>query len=75
MDSTIEIATDMGESLICLLGDNRYYERFGFVPGSEIGVEAPNPSWGRNFQVRKLPAYESSIKGLFAYPEPFQSIP
>lgn len=74
MNTTIDTAEGMGEPLIALLGDYRYYERFGFVPASDLGVEAPDDAWGRHFQVRALPAYDGSIRGRFEYAEPFRRL-
>lgn len=74
MNEAIGIAIDMGEPLIGLLGDYRYYRRFGFVPSSELGIESPEPAWGNYFQVRVLPAYQRTITGRFEYATLFQRI-
>jgi putative acetyltransferase len=74
LNTTIDTAREMGEPLIGLLGDYRYYERFGFVPASGIGIEAPDGAWGRHFQVLTLPAYHTSIRGRFEYAEPFRRL-
>lgn len=74
MNTSIDIARELGEPLIALLGDYRYYARFGFVPASEIGIEAPDEAWGSHFQVLQLPAYRPSIKGRFEYAEPFRRL-
>lgn len=71
--STIDIATEMSESLIGLLGDPAYYERFGFVPGSADGVDPPESSWGRHFQIRRLPGRLRPV-GVFRYPAPFAAV-
>jgi putative acetyltransferase len=36
-----------------------------------IGVGAPEPAWGKAFQVRTLTAYRSDIQGRFTYAPPF----
>lgn len=69
----IEVATDMGEPLIGLLGDKVYYRRFGFVASREVGIEPPDPSWGDYFQVKTLPALVPVV-GMFRYPEPFRTL-
>ncbi len=71
--STLDIAEDMSEALIGLLGDPGFYARFGFVPGSTEDVDPPEPSWGRHFQVRRLSS-KSRPTGLFSYPRPFQVV-
>ena len=40
----IGAADAAGEPLIALRGDPRFYIRFGFVPASELGVDAPDPA-------------------------------
>ena len=42
----------MGETLIGLVGSPEYYSRFGFVPGSQLGVSAPIPAWEPAFRRR-----------------------
>jgi len=71
--NAIGIAENMGEQLIGLLGDPAYYERFGFMPAAEAGVEPPNPAWGSYFQVLRL-ARDAGATGRFTYPEPFLSM-
>lgn len=72
MHSAIDIATDMGETLIGLVGDPRYYSRFGFVAGSSVGVHPVEPAWGQYFQVLVLGG--TSPLGVFEYPEPFMNL-
>jgi putative acetyltransferase len=54
INTSIDIAREMGETIIGLLGDNAFYERFGFVPAASVNVAPPDPAWGRYFQVRLL---------------------
>jgi putative acetyltransferase len=72
MHSAVDIAIGMGETLIGLVGDPRYYERFGFVAGITLGVEPPEPAWGPYFQVLAL--RDAPTPGTFIYPEPFMSL-
>lgn len=72
MHSAIDIAIDMGETLIGLVGDPRYYRRFGFVAGSSVGVDPPEPAWGEAFQVLVL--RDRPAQGTFRFPEPFTTI-
>jgi putative acetyltransferase len=64
-------ADALGEPLVALLGDPAYYSRFGFRPSSEYEIMPPRPEWGPHFQVRTLAGYQPSMRGMFAYPEPF----
>ncbi|MBU2666068.1 N-acetyltransferase [Actinoplanes bogorensis] len=66
-------ADALGEPLVALLGDPGYYGRFGFVPAQPLGIAAPDPAWGDNFQVRTLSRYDGQA-GRFEYSEPFNRI-
>jgi putative acetyltransferase len=58
--------------LVFLEGDPRYYSRFGFTPGGDLGFRKPSlriPD--EAFQVFKLPVYESWMTGTLVYAEPF----
>jgi putative acetyltransferase len=59
--------------LAVLLGAPGYYRRFGFVPASELGVQAPDPAWGEHFQARPLGTYRGE-RGPFAYAAPFADL-
>ena len=62
------------EPLVVLLGDPRYYARFGFRPAEEYGITPPVPAWQPHFQVRPLAAYTPALRGRFAYAEPFDRV-
>jgi len=64
-------AEALEESVVCLLGDPAYYERFGFRPASELGIGAPEEAWGRYFQARAL---GTAPRGRFSYARPFDDI-
>jgi putative acetyltransferase len=72
--ATIGAAEALDEPLIALLGSPDYYTRFGFVTSTTIGVTAPEPAWGKAFQVRALTAYRSDIQGRFRYAPPFDTM-
>ena len=74
MHAVVGAAEAAGEPLIALLGNPDYYTRFGFVASSEVSIDAPDPQWGRFFQVRTLTAWNPSMTGLFRYAEPFQDL-
>ena len=61
----------LGEPLVALLGSPAYYARFGFRLSGEYGIIPPKPHWQPHFQVRVLAAYQPGLRGMFAYPEPF----
>jgi putative acetyltransferase len=64
-------ADALGEPVVVLLGDPAYYARFGFRPAADLGIEAPDPSWGALFQARPLAAWDPSLTGRFTYAAPF----
>ncbi|MHB1989029.1 MAG: GNAT family N-acetyltransferase [Acidimicrobiales bacterium] len=65
-------AAEQGAPLVFLEGDPRYYSRFGFTPGGELGFRKPSlriPD--EAFQVVKLPAFEPWMGGTLVYAEVF----
>lgn len=74
MHALIGAADASNEPLLCLLGDPGYYSRFGFVPSTELGLDAPDPSWGEYFQALALSAWSPAICGRFRYAAPFDTV-
>jgi len=74
MHAILGAADAMGEPVVVLLGSPAYYGRFGFVPASTLGIEAPEPAWGDYFQARPLAAYEPGLRGPFHYAAPFDRL-
>jgi len=66
----LAVAEACQERLVALLGDPRYYRRFGFVPSTELGVAPPEPAWSEYFQARQLTG--APTRGAFRYAEPFR---
>jgi putative acetyltransferase len=64
-------ADALDEPLVVLLGDPRYYHRFGFVLADQFGIEPPIAEWARHFQARPLATCTPTLRGAFAYCEPF----
>jgi putative acetyltransferase len=60
------------ETLVGLLGNPRFYGRFGFVAATALGVRAPDPAWGGYFQALALT--EPAPKGMFRYAAPFDGL-
>ena len=57
-----------GWPMVLLLGDPRYYGRFGFEPASRWGIVYGGvPPDDPAFQVRRLRGFDSSWRGTFAY--------
>jgi putative acetyltransferase len=61
----------LGEPLVGLLGNPAYYHRFGFQISTGYQIAPPRPEWQPHFQVRMLTGYQTSIRGTFIYPKPF----
>lgn len=74
MHSVLGAADALGEPLVVLLGSPRYYGRFGFVPASTLGIVAPEPAWGDDFQARPLAAYDPALRGRFRYAAAFEGL-
>lgn len=74
MHAVLGAADALDEPLVALLGHREYYPRFGFRPGTELGVRPPVPGWGDHFQVRPLESYRESIRGDFTYAQPFRDL-
>jgi putative acetyltransferase len=72
--SVVAAADASGEPLVALLGSTDYYPRFGFRPAHQLGIEAPDPSWGDHFQARPLTGYANDLVGAFEYAPPFQDL-
>ncbi len=74
MHTVIGAADALDEPLIVLLGHPDYYPRFGFVPGTRIGVTPPVADWAPAFQARRLTTYAPTMTGEVRYAEPFRSL-
>jgi putative acetyltransferase len=74
MHAVLAAADALDYPLVALLGHLDYYPRFGFVPGSTLGVVAPDPEWGDHFQVRPLAAWSAGTRGPFRYAAPFSAL-
>ena len=74
MNAALGAGDALGEPLVALLGHLDYYPQFGFVPGTSLGIRPPVAEWGDHFQVRPLTTYDPGLRGLFAYPEPFNDL-
>jgi putative acetyltransferase len=74
MHAVLGAADALDEPLVVLLGNPAYYHRFGFRPAAEYGITPSVPEWVPYFQVRPLSAYAPSVRGPFAYAEPFDRL-
>jgi putative acetyltransferase len=74
MHAILGAADALDEPVVVLLGHTDYYPRFGFEPASHYGIEPPDTAWGEHFQARPLSTYDTSMRGAFAYAQPFNEL-
>jgi predicted N-acetyltransferase YhbS len=74
MRETVVRANAAGEKGIALLGSTDYYPRFGFVPASSLGIEAPDRKWGDHFQLLLLALWPGGVHGTFRYAGPLAAV-
>ncbi len=74
MRAVIDAADGLGHPVAALLGDPRYYTRFGFTTAADLGVIAPDPAWGVHFQACRLSSWTDSAVGPFRYAAPFDDL-
>ena len=68
----LELLVDRAVPVVFLEGPPRYYSRFDFEPGAELGFRKPSlriPDAA--FQARLLPSYEPWMTGTLVYAEAF----
>jgi putative acetyltransferase len=71
MHAVIAAADALDAPTIVLLGDPRFYRRFGFEPAADHGIIPPE-DWGReHFMVRRLTAWSPAEQGVFHYAPAF----
>ncbi len=74
MHAVIAAADALGEPAIVLLGHAAYYPRFGFEPAADHGI-LPAEDWGREvFLVRRLGAWDGTLRGTFRFASAFDRI-
>jgi putative acetyltransferase len=71
--AVVALADDLGEPLVVLEGNPRYYSRFGFEAASAHGIELPLPDWAPTeaAQVIWLSTPDPDLRGSVVYPESF----
>jgi putative acetyltransferase len=71
MRAVIQLAIDHNQAVLVLLGHPAYYPRFGFEPARGIGIDPPRPWPDDAWMARRLPAWESSLRGVARFPGAF----
>jgi putative acetyltransferase len=68
----LEILAERGVPVVFVEGPPKYYSRFGFEPGAELGFRKPSLRIPDDaFQALRLAAYEPWMTGTLVYPETF----
>ncbi len=66
---------ELGHSIVVVLGEPRYYGRFGFQTASKFGVQAPFPVPDEAFMVLELkPDALRDVRGTVQYPAYFEGV-
>jgi len=74
MHGVLAAADALNEPAVVLLGDPAYYRRFGFLLAEPLGLLPPDPHWVPHFQVRRLSAWDASLRGTFRYAPAFERL-
>lgn len=74
VQAILAAADECGETLVALLGEPDYYQRFGFRTSTNFDVDPPEPQWGEHFQALALSAHHPLMAGRFRYAEPFNRL-
>jgi putative acetyltransferase len=74
MHAVLGAADACDETLVGLVGDPAYYGRFGFVPGSQYGIEPAVAGLAEFFQVRPLAMFVDGTAGVFRYADTFDQL-
>lgn len=63
-----------GVGLVCVLGDPKYYSRFGFLPEADVEPPYPLPAeWAGAWQSRRLGNDQTSCAGKLLVPDQWLS--
>jgi putative acetyltransferase len=69
VEEALRRADGRGEPLVLVLGHPSYYPRFGFRPGSEVGLFPPDPRIrDEAFMAIALRAYDPTLQGPVVFP-------
>ncbi|MCF4968159.1 GNAT family N-acetyltransferase [Nostoc sp. CMAA1605] len=64
-------AAETQEALVIVLGHPDFYQRFGFEPSVNYGIESPFPVAQEFFMVKPLKKYDQNYRGKVVYPPAF----
>ena len=70
----LEIAEAKAEVIVIVLGHPQFYNRFGFQPSVDYGIESPFIVPADVFMVKPLQSYQKKYKGKVVYPSAFHGV-
>lgn len=65
------IAKELGYQYALVLGDKKYYERAGYLPAEQLGIEVPQGMPSESFLAMKLQEHAEAISGSVTYAKEF----
>ncbi|MEI6285958.1 MAG: N-acetyltransferase [Bacillota bacterium] len=74
IEYAIERARKMRYEFIVVLGDPKFYSRFGFVSASQYNISGPYAVADENFMALKIGALRNFPGGTVVYSEPFANV-
>ena len=66
-----KMAKKLGYHFSIVLGSEKYYPKFGYVPAVQYEIEAPFEVSSKNFMAKKLNNIDTEIKGVVKYAKEF----
>ena len=66
-----KIAKKLGYHYSIVLGSENYYPKFGYIPATQYGIQAPFDVSNENFMAVKLNDTDIEIKGIVQYAKEF----
>ena len=66
-----KIAKQLGYHYSIVLGSENYYPKFGYIPATQYGIQAPFDVANENFMAIKLNATDTEIEGVVQYAKEF----
>ena len=70
----LEIAEKIPASIVIVLGEPKFYHRFGFKPAINYGIQSPFDVPDKYFMVRLVTYEERNYRGKIKYPATFDNV-
>lgn len=67
-----KLAKETGYQYSLVLGSEKYYPRFGYLPAQQCGIKVPDGIFSANFMAIKLMENVAPISGAVAYAKGFE---